>query len=188
VVYLEESIGGNQMKRLIAVLVVVMLLAGLNTSVASADRNWYKLIAGQTMYVGNVRVFIDANGALHVVYVAAKGYCLNEIHAHAAYTLDGIPQENGNPVPGQFYYQDDDLNCAYRAEAVIPGDWSASPEAPIYIAAHAVVGMIDDPLWEETGWTLWCGAGNLDVYPFPGDNWAVFIFYTGVFPPGVPEL
>jgi hypothetical protein len=164
------------------VLVIALLTTVVSAGITTEDNGWYKLIAGQEFYAGNIKVSIQDDG-LHVVYVAAQGYCLNEIHTHAAYTLDGIPQENGNPVPGQFDYKDEELGCAQRAEAILPGEWN---ELPIYIAAHAVVGMIDDPEWEETGWGLWCGVQNLDLYAFPGDNWAVYIYYTGQYPPGVP--
>lgn len=182
------------MKKLFVPLMVVILLTGLiTTSVFAADAQvWYKLIAGQNTWVGNVGVSIDENGDLHVVYNTSinpenpgytGGYCLYEIHTDAAYDLADIPQKNGNPIPGQFYYKEDDLGCVQRAEAIIPGDWDASADTPIYVAAHAVVGKMDDPSWEETAWALWCGINNLDKYAFPGKNWAVYILYTGENPP-----
>ncbi|RPI20456.1 MAG: hypothetical protein EHM70_26475 [Chloroflexota bacterium] len=169
------------MKKFFVLFMTVIVLVGLiATAVFAADTQvWYKLIAGQQWHVGNIGVSIDANGDLHVVYKAFEGYCLNEIQTHAAYDLADIPQNNGNPTPGQFDYKADDLGCVYRAEAVIPGDWDASREIPIYVAAHAVVGMVDDPEWSETGWGLWCGVKNLDRFGFPGSNWATYILYTG---------
>lgn len=169
------------MKKSFILLIAALLLVVLMTPAASAQdaQVWYKLIAGQTWHVGNIGVSIDANGDLHVVYKAFEGYCLNEIHTHAAYDLAAIPQRNGNPIPGQFDYKADGLDCARRAEAVIPGDWDASIEAPIYVAAHAVVGMVADPEWSETGWGLWCGVKNLERFGFPGNNWATYILYTG---------
>lgn len=169
------------MKKILILLMTVVLLVGLVASVVSAQdtQQWYKLIAGQNWWVGNIGVSIDADGDLHVVYKTFEGYCLNEIHTDAAYNLADIPQKNGNPRPGQFYYKDDELGCVTRAEAVIPGPWDASPEKPLYVAAHAVVGMVDDPEWEETAWGLWCGVNNLDVFAFPGKNWAAYILYTG---------
>jgi hypothetical protein len=175
------------MKKLSFLLVVAVLLAALLPVAISADdglspvpvdAEWYKLIAGQTMWVGNMAVWYDGAN-IHVRYQSLGDYCLNEIHTHVAELLDDIPQKNGNPTPGRFYYIDDELGCAHRAEAVIPFEWDGTTQ--LYVAAHAVVGRTDDPYWEETGWGVICG--KIDEYGFPGSKWAAYI----LFPKSLPE-
>jgi hypothetical protein len=164
------------MKRFLVLLVSVAVLLGLLTAMVSADNSQsYKLIVGQNEHVGNVIVWIDAGGHLHVRYNVWEGYCLQETHVHAAYSLADIPQVNGNPVPGQFASKHDDLGCAGNDEHVLSGPWAT--DVPIYIAAHAVVGMpCGDGCWEEeTGWGVYCG--QMDEYGFPGNNWATYILY-----------
>jgi hypothetical protein len=163
------------MKRVIVVLMGVALLLGLFTTVVSANDStmWYKLIAGQTEYVGDVEVWVDdGTGALHVRYQTFAGYCLKETHVHVADSVDGIPQNNGNPVPGQFASKHDELGCVQSDEHVFAGPWDSGR---VYIAAHAVVGKTCDACWEETGWGVRCG--QMDRFAFPGKNWAVYIQY-----------
>lgn len=164
------------MKRLLVLSISVALLFGLLTAVVSAADigvSWYKLIAGQTEHVGDVRVWIDdGTGALHVRYHAHPGYCLRETHVHVADSLEGIPQKNGNPPPGKFASKHDELGCVTIDDHVFAGPWESGP---LYIAAHASVGKPDDPCWEETGWGVLCG--EIDQFAFPGRNWAAYILY-----------
>jgi len=167
------------MKKLAFRLMVVALLAALLPTVASAhtagDPLRAKLIAGQKIEAGLVEVWNDAEN-LHVRFVTkwGLGYCLKETHLHVATSLDDIPQKNGNPIPGHFDYGDV-LDCAHDIEYVIPlNDWEAGAE--LVIAAHAVVGNVDDTCLQETAWGVLCG--KLDEYGFPGRNWAAYIPYT----------
>lgn len=168
------------MKKLAFLLIVVAVLAALVPAAVSAHTADHplraKLMAGQSIYAGLVEVWNDG-GDLHVRYVSkwGLGYCLNETHLHVATSLAGIPQKNGNPIPGKFDYKDDDLGCVHDIEYVIPLDgWEAGTE--LVIAAHAVVGRVDDPYFEETAWGALCG--HLDRWGFPGRNWATYIPYT----------
>lgn len=171
------------MKRLFVPLMLVALLVTLFPVVAAADPVSvpavnYKLIAGQNLQVGWVEVSYDA-GVLHVKYVMLQpmweaGYCLEETHVHVADSLAGIPQTNGNPIPGQFDYKQDDLGCVRRVDYWIPlAGWDGT--TPLYIAAHAVIHNAYDPYFDETGWGVWCG--HIDRYAFPGSNWAAYIIY-----------
>ena len=162
------------MKRFLVLFVSVALLLGLLPAMVSADTGpaWFPLIAGQHYQVGEVKVWIDDDGDLWVRYEAFDGYCLQETHVHVAYTLDGIPQRNGNPVPGQFASKHDELGCVRYDYHEFEGPWDSGP---LYIAAHASVGKPDDPYWEETAWGVICG--NIDGYQFPGANWAAYILY-----------
>lgn len=190
------------MKRLALLLMIAMLAAMvLPMAAAAAEVDWllpppsyavtYKLMAGQYDWIGNVWVWVE-DDMLHVRYqmfgnVAPPEYCLEETHVAFGDELTDIPQKNGNPVPGLFPYNVDYAGvtsvaydgCIHRQEYQIPlGDLADT--LPLYIATHAAITKYDDPTWEETGWGLWCGADNLDVYDFPGKNWAVYILWTGV--------
>jgi hypothetical protein len=64
----------------------------------------YQLYAGQDIDVGEIQVWNDDQN-LYVKYVVdATDWCLTETHLAVAYSLDDIPQKNGNPIPGQFPY------------------------------------------------------------------------------------
>ncbi len=163
------------MKKLVSLFMIVSLLAALFPAVVSAEPLSpppvlrAKLIAGQTNYIGTVTVWYE-DGALHVKYRTFPGFCLTETHLHVADSLDGIPQKNGNPIPGQFDYKDD-LDCVRMKEYIISMDWTATTN--LIIAAHAVVAGPDG--FEETAWGVRCG--KIDVYGFPGKNWAAYITY-----------
>ncbi|NIN93628.1 MAG: hypothetical protein GTO49_01265 [Anaerolineae bacterium] len=168
------------MKKLAFPLIIVALLAALVPVAVSAHTAGNpltaKLMAGQSIYSGHVQVWNDGTN-LHVRYQAksGEGFCLNETHLHVATSLADIPQKNGNPIPGHFDYKDDDLGCVHDVEYVIPLDgWGADTQ--LFIAAHAVVGDMYDPYFEETAWGVLCG--HLDRYGFPGRNWAAYIPYT----------
>jgi hypothetical protein len=96
------------------------------------------LVAGKNIDVGTVIVWNDADN-LYVKYVIddPTEWCLTETHLHVATSLDGIPQKNGNPPPGQFDYKDEH-DCVTEFLYTIPlTSWSV--DTLLYIAAHAVV-------------------------------------------------
>ena len=93
------------------------------------------LLAGQHIYAGDVEVW-SGDSDLHVKYNTTDGWSLTETHLHIATTLAGIPQKNGNPIPGQFDYKTEhDRVLSYEYE--IPLDAAVGDE--LCIAAHAVV-------------------------------------------------
>lgn len=94
------------------------------------------LLAGQYIDVGEVQIWNDADN-LYVKYIVdVVDWCLTETHVHVATSLEGIPQKNGNPIPGKFDYMGEH-DCVYEVIYEIPLDWDCNEE--IYIASHAVV-------------------------------------------------
>jgi len=89
----------------------------------------YPLLAGQTINVGNVTITNDGSN-LYVKLNVASPWVLVESHVAVAQTADGIPQKNGNPIPGQFAYSES------NGKYVIPLDGLTGK---IVIAVHAVV-------------------------------------------------
>jgi hypothetical protein len=174
------------MKKAFILVLAMVLLVTLLPVISSAngvpsDAQYYKLIAAQDTLVGNVAVWYDGT-SIHVKYQAQTIYCLNEIHTDVAASLADIPQNKGGPIPGQFFWKEDDLGCARTAEAIIPFSWDG--EGDLFIVAHAVVGKVDDPCWDpcseeecwqETAWGLICG--HFELYGFPGRNWAAYILF-----------
>lgn len=163
------------MKKLVFPVILVAVIGALFAATVYADPVGAKLIAGQTEYVGTVYIHQE-NGYLYVYFgpLGEECFCLKETHLHVADSLDGIPQVNGIPIPGQFDYEHDDLGCADWDRYEIPLEWTAG--TTLYIAAHAVVGDCDDPYYEETAWGVICG--QIDEYSFGGPRWAAYIPYT----------
>lgn len=153
-------------------LAVVLLLALAPVNVLGAAG--YRLVAGQNQIVG--WVFVENDDTNLTVTFETKfglGFCLKETHLHVADTWEQVPQNNGNPTPGQFDYKGTH-DCVRTVTYTVPlNGWGPGDE--IVIAAHAVVGNNRDPNWEETGWGVVCG--NIDNNQFPGANWAVFAPY-----------
>jgi hypothetical protein len=129
------------------------------------------LYAGQTINAGNVTVWNDQTD-LYVQFNTSGGWLMTESHVAVATSLAGIPQKNGNPIPGQFPYSMVHNPPVTTYTYAIPlGSWQ--PGQQLYIAAHAVVVMLDqygNVIRRETGW----GNGP----NFPGKNWATYLMYT----------
>ena len=103
------------MKKTISVLTVFVLLFVLTPTLAFAQAKissatTVNLIAGKHTDAGDITVWNDADN-LYVRYQTDKPFCLLETHLQVATSLDGIPQANGNPVPGKFEYKKS-YNCA----------------------------------------------------------------------------
>jgi hypothetical protein len=148
------------MKRTLHIgVVLVFLLALVPAGVAAhteADPLVVNLLAGKTIDAGDVEVWNDGDH-LHVEFVAAVGWCITETHLQVAESLDGIPQKNGNPIPGQFDYKMEHDCVAEYTYAIDLGAWS--PGTGLYIAAHAVVADTGSMM----AITLSSGIG-VDVY------------------------
>ena len=119
------------------------------------------LIAGQNEHAGDIKVWDDGT-SLYVLYETVNPWCLTETHLAVASSLDGIPQANGNPIPGQFPYKNTH-NCATNFLYTIPLNKGV---CQIYIAAHAAV---KSPGSTETAW-----GNGLD---FSGNNWGTYFLY-----------
>ena len=167
------------MKRFFSLLAILVLLAAFIPTVVSAHtadgETVVDLIAGRHIDVGSVKVWNDTDN-LYVKYMTNTNWCLDETHLQVASSLDDIPQANGNPIPGQFEYQNTE-NCVHKFTYTIPlkGD-----SCDLYIAAHAVVQKVKSGYYSdykghdysstETAWG--------DGFDFPGKNWATYFTYS----------
>lgn len=110
------------------------------------------LFAGKTTDVGDVFVWNDATN-LYVEIDLAAGWCMTESHVAAAATLAGVPQTNGNPIPGQFPYGDTYSPCVATDTFTIPlAGLGTNP----YVAVHAKV-------LHETAMWVYSDDGNTTV-------------------------
>jgi len=102
----------------------------------------FTLYAGQNIDVGTVEVWNDGE-ELHIVYNTTGGWEMTETHLAVATSIDGIPQKNGNPPPGQFPYKHEDLGGVIIDEYVISlNGWDVETE--LLIAAHAsLLNLVD---------------------------------------------
>lgn len=118
----------------------------------------FPLYAGQHDLVGEVLVW-DNGLELCVKYrlnqdALNAGWLIYETHVDAATSLEGIPQKNGNPPPGQLRYGDDGLPGVTETEPycidfedIIGFDEGEEEElcgTDIVIAAHAVVKKYEE--------------------------------------------
>jgi hypothetical protein len=91
--------------------------------------------------VGTVSVWSTISGniaTLHITYNLTTG-CLNETHLQVALSTGGVPQKNGNPVPGQF----DNSHTISQASCITTDSYTVvidvGTDNAVVIAAHAVV-------------------------------------------------
>jgi len=119
-----------------------------------------ELLAGQTINVGEVQVWNDAE-YLYITYIIDEsGWYLTETHLHVACDGDPIPvNKKGNPKPGQFEYCAEHDYATEYLLAPIPIDCCN----PI-IAAHAVVvhvaGEVCNDLYSDATETFSAYAGS----------------------------
>lgn len=97
----------------------------------------FYLYAAQHYRVGELQVWRNTTH-LFVEYHLDIGYEMSESHLHIATSLDGIPQKNGNPIPGQFDYKEnhDPYVSSYTYMISWDSNWD---NQELYIAAHGVV-------------------------------------------------
>jgi hypothetical protein len=98
----------------------------------------FYLYAGQEYRAGELDVWRD-DDYLYVQYILDDGVTMSETHLHINTSLDGIPQNNGNPIPGQFEYKEDHNPSVNGYLYTIPWDDEFWDGQDLYIAAHAVV-------------------------------------------------
>jgi hypothetical protein len=134
--------------------IIAILMAG---TTLGAD-----LIAGNPKnganVVGEVAVSLE-NGFIVVTYTVTGDVVLTETHLHIAESPDDIPQNNGNPNPGEFQYSDphgpvtewtytiplqvDPIYHPKNGKVLDPGhNWTSA--TTLFIAAHGVVEYSDD--------------------------------------------
>ena len=168
-------------KSIIALMLPLLLFATALPVVTAANTNetWFTaysnaLVAGKKYAVGSITLTMLDATTLEITVTAESGWTLAETHIHVAGTLAGIPQKNGNPIPGQFMD-----NVEHNpAVTTYTQTFTVSP-GKIYIAIHAVVqGTVNCEPVEETAWGVrHCGC-LYETLPFPGRNWAVYITYN----------
>lgn len=160
------------MKKILVPLLSFWILFGLLSGPAPADAGsdlfTTDLVASQHYDVGEVLVWNDAK-FLYVKYDLGYVYIrLFATHLHVAESPDGIPQKNGNPVPGQFDHQVLHDRWVHTYTYKIPLETGWRPGTTLCIASHAVItgecGIF------ATAW----GDGP----GFPGKNWATYFTYT----------
>jgi len=143
------------MKQLTQLIIIGSMLLALIPAIAFAHTEGDPFITDLTAGGGNVTTARDVGDVLvwndaenlYVKYVVTDGdWCLVETHLEVATTLANIPQNNGNPNPGNFTYEGEH-NCVAEFTYTIPISWS--PGTEVLIAAHGVV---------QTG-----GAGGVGV-------------------------
>lgn len=143
------------MRRAFALLVGLGLVVAFVPSVAAAPPGVTKaadLYAGKTTDVGDVFVWNDATN-LYVELDLSGSWCMTESHVAAAGALTGIPQTNGNPIPGQFPYGETYSPCETEDTFTISlAGLGSNP----YIAVHAKV-------LHETAMWVYSDAGNTTV-------------------------
>jgi len=103
------------------------------------------LFAGQDIPVGTVSVWNDTEN-LYVKYETTGDWVMTQTHLAVADSADGIPQKNGNPIPGQFPYSTKHDPAVTEFTYTIP---LVNPITPLYIAAHAKVQLpeiLSDPI------------------------------------------
>ncbi|NLF39971.1 hypothetical protein GX586_11020 [bacterium] len=113
----------------VGTLVCSTIIAGMCVMGGMAESST-PLIANDGTSVGAVRVWNTAE-RLYVECVPATLWYMRAMKAHAAATLEGIPQKNGNPQQGKFAASID--SDPWRAEFSLG---SAKPGDTLCIAAH----------------------------------------------------
>jgi hypothetical protein len=156
-------------------------ILSLATSVvfaANPNNSWfttefeYDLVAGKSMDVGDISLSLDETlDQLTIQVTTSGGWLLAETHIHVATPQDGIPQKNGNPIPGQF---DDTMEHAPPVDTYTQ-TFPVPETGTVLIAIHAVVQLETNcETDEETAWGGWCTGWTRY---FPGSNWAIYIEY-----------
>jgi hypothetical protein len=154
---------------ILSVATGVVFAANPNNSWFTEDFE-FDLVAGKSMDAGDIVIGRSGN-TLTITINTYDGWMLAETHLHVASSLDGIPQKNGNPVPGQFddKMEHDPVVNTYSQSFDVTGFDTA------YIAIHAVVQRdVNCETEEETAWGGWCTEWTMY---FPGSNWAIYIEY-----------
>jgi hypothetical protein len=118
---------------LLSLILAVCLIVPALTSVVATDIKEYPLYAGQSTKVGKIQVTNDSTN-IKVKFIVDNPWVIADAPRVAvADTVDGIPQKNGNPIPGKFAYSGKDVSIPL-------GSWTKGKE--LIIAAHANVKKI----------------------------------------------
>ncbi|WP_395043220.1 hypothetical protein [Flavobacterium sp.] len=127
--------------------------------------------AGQNYLSGNVTIGNNSD-FLYVDYNANENWHFTELHLYVG-PLSGVPQKNGNPIPGQFPYKVtfNQLTSNYTFEIPM-ANVQKDANGCFVVAAHSSMRKTNENgsiIQTETGW-----AGYDD---FSGNNWARYFNY-----------
>jgi hypothetical protein len=159
-----------RMRLVFGVVSTAALLAGAVVASSSAAHaaTTVKLLADQTVYVGDVTIANDSAN-LYITIVPASGVCVRQDHLAVASSGSQLPQtRSGNAVPGKFPYGRSFTTCPASDTYTVPLASVAGyvPGASVYVAVHAEVSR-PGSTQRTTAWAT--GVG------FPGANWSSFV-------------
>jgi len=117
-------------------ILAFLIFSTLSTISFAEDR--IDLIAGQHYDVGDVIVSNDGTN-LYIKFQTIFGWSISTTHVHVATNLLGIPQKNGNPIPGQFIHKTDHYPPVSEYEYTILLPDPLPDTGILFIAAHADV-------------------------------------------------
>lgn len=82
-----------------------------------------------------------------------------------------VPMKNGNPIPGKFPEKFEFDPGVTEFQWCFPNVWE--PGDQLVIGTHAVMERPETDCYPAQNETLWG-----DCHPFPGKNWARYIYYV----------
>ena len=168
------------MKKIVLIIFAALVLGLLPIAMGHTESDPYPTFftAGggnpnaPKLHVGKIYIWNDTEN-LYLMYETKGDWLMTEANLHVATSLDDIPQTNKhNPIPGHFDYRRTYFPGVNLDIFPVPLKWTVGTR--LYIAAHAVVQLVDDGvvLQEETAW------GGCWNNRFPGKKWAYYIRYT----------
>jgi hypothetical protein len=127
------------------------------------------LLADQADVAGTVAAWNDGE-SLHVEYRTTGSWRIHGTQMHAALDWVDVPEQNGNPTPGQFELKEEhgDDGVTVVTYEIQLSDEGWAPGDIVYVAAHAELSLMlqDGDIVEAGAWAE--GDG------FPGANWAMY--------------
>lgn len=141
------------------------------------------LFADQNVDVGEVNIWDDGTNLYVEYHVTEPGWCITETQMHVATTLAGIPQtKKGNPIPGQFDYKHEDLNCetpdSYQILLADIENLDCMDE--LYVATHAVVKNFVCTETNETGVLYGIQRFTGDIYGIDVINGTAWLEFSSI--------
>jgi hypothetical protein len=141
---------------------------------------WNKLIAGQSIVVGDViGKYDDETGILSITYNTTDGWIITEVHFEIEKYKEDMPlTKKGNPQVGKFLIGEEDLSGDSYTLTIDMNDTdlfvnTINPGDVFYAAAHAKVEKtVDNYTQEETAWA------NGTRFVDDKGNWAMYFTYN----------
>lgn len=160
-----------------AMVMALVITAMVTTTVFASYVISPRILFGQTMFGGVVKVTGNSDGSITFEYMIAggQGWCMTETAIHVGLSLDDFPTNPGGVIPGQFDFKPDITGCITSFTITIFPDpvepqWAYLDS--VYIAIHVVGDNPTSGMYGETGWVVNCG--NLEGGQFPTNNWSAY--------------